>query len=207
MKRLAMVFVVLMALGVCAQADAFVLVYNAFGFVQAVDTASNDQDLKMVNGYIVLNINETDGTADESSVVLFGRVGWRNRVFTVTDDAVVFTPFGNFVTLAADTGAGSKIILTGRLRSRNVGLAARVAAATVLDGAITFEEAQLFDLEESLVGAGAMQAILNNFLTRNANVSANTVDEVVDAILTNLEARGFQELVEEEDPEDPPVPN
>jgi hypothetical protein len=200
MKKSVLVCVMLAALGISAQAYGYVLVYNVFGMVQAVDTADNSRDLKTVNGFIVLNVNETDGTVDESSVVLYGREGWRNRIFTVTDDAVVLTPYGNSIVLMVDTGMGNEIIMTGRARNTNIGLAGRTSAAPTLEGGMSLVGGQLFDLNEWLVGAGAMQAMLNNWLTRNANQTAITVDEAVDSILTNLESRGFVQLVDEVEP-------
>jgi len=202
MKKLILVSVMLVVMSISARAYGFVAVYNAFGILQAIDTATDSRDLKIVNGFIVLDINEAEGTAVESSVVLFGREGWQSRIFTVSPDAADLATFGNFVTLTIDTGTGNTIILTGRTVSRNVGLSARVLAAVYLDGGIMLEDGQLFNPDETLVGAGAMEAILNNSLTRNANRTALTVAEVVDAIIAKLEARGFVQLAGEVSPPD-----
>jgi hypothetical protein len=204
MKKLLVAGLMMAVLGITAQANAYVLVYTLLGNVQAVDIAANDQVTQMLNGYIVLNVNEADGTVDDSSMVLFGREGWRNRYYSIDDYAVNFTTYGNYVTLVAGNGQGNIIILTGRLRSTNVGAAARQQAATNLNGAMTLEYGQLFDFNASLTGAGAMQATLNNWLTRSVNSSGGTVDDVLDSIISNLESRGFQLIG---DQEEPPMPS
>ncbi|MGA2094051.1 MAG: hypothetical protein ABSH16_11710 [Sedimentisphaerales bacterium] len=203
MKKLLMVGLMMVVLGITAQANAYVLVYNLFGMVQAVDTAANGQVTQLLSGYIVLNINETDGTVDDSSIILYGRQGWRSRFYTVADDIVNFTTYGNFVTLIADNGQGDRIILTGRLRGANIGASARQRVADPLSGAMTLQNGQLFDANASLTGAGAMQANLNTWLTRNANSSATAFGDVVNSIISNLESRGFQPVEESE----PPVPS
>jgi hypothetical protein len=204
MKKLLVAGLMTAVLSITAQANAYVLVYNLFGNVQAVDTAANDQVTQLLSGYIVMNINETDGIVDDSSVILYGRQDWRNRFYTIDDNIVSFTTYGNYVTLVAGNGQGNLIILTGRIRSANIGAATRQQAATNLSGAMTLEYGQLFDVDALLTGGGDMQAMLNNWLTRNANSSGNTIDEVVDSILSNLESRGFQQAG---DQEEIPLPN
>ncbi len=201
MKRLAAVCVVLLVLGLSAQAYGYVLVYNLYGMVQTVDTAANDGDMKVVLGYMVLDVDAVSGTAEESSVVLYGRQG-RNRIYTINDNIVNLAKYGNCVTVMAETGFGGSFILTGRV-TRGNGLAERLGAAGSLTGAMSLQWGVLFDPNESLVGAGAMQAMLNNPMTRTANSSPDRFAETVDSIIANLEASGYQELVEEE-PEEPP---
>lgn len=209
MKRLRALCVMLLVLGLSAQAYGNVLVYDLFGAVQTVDTAANNGDTKVVLGYLVMDVNEVSGTADESSVVLYGSAGRRNRVYTVYDDVVNLAKYGNFVAVMIDTGTGNSIILTGRIRALNIGsrrAPLRLEAASALSGAISLQWGQLFVLSESLIGAGAMQASLNNQLTRTAYSSPDGVAETVDSILTNLEARGYHELAEDEEPTIPDEP-
>ena len=195
----------LLVSGLGAQSYGAVLVYNMFGMVQTVDTAANDGDTQMVNGFLVMDVNEETGAAEASSLVLYGRAGWQNKVYTIYDDVVSLTEYGNFVAVTIDTGNGDSIILTGRIRTRGRGneLAASLGAASSLSGAMSLQEGRLFEVNESLVGAGAMQASLNNRMTRTANVSPDLFGETVDSIIANLEARGFQVLMEEE----PQMPN
>jgi hypothetical protein len=202
MKRLAAVCVVLLVLGVNAQAYGYVLVYNLYGMVHTVDTAANNGDMKVVLGYMVLDVDAVSGTAEASSVVLYGRQG-RNRVYTVNDDIVNYAKYGSYITVMMDTGLGKSFILTGRI-TRSTGLAEKLGAAGSFTGAMSLQWGQLYDPNESLVGAGAMQAMLNNPMTRNANSSPDRFDETVDSIIANLEASGYQELAEEEPDEPPP---
>jgi hypothetical protein len=200
MKKLLMIGLVMAVLGISAQANAYVLVYNLFGTVQAVDTAANGQVTQFLNGYIVMNINDTEGTVDGSSVILYGRQGWNNKFYTIDDDIVNFTAYGNFVTLIVDDGLSNRIVLTGRLRNANVGAATREKVADPLSGAMTLQNGQIFNLDQSLIGAGAMQAILNGRLTRSVNTSGTAFDDVVNSILSNLESRGFQWVDNQADP-------
>jgi len=48
MKKLLAAFVMLLVLWIGSQASAGILVYNLFGSVQTVDTASDDGDTKTV---------------------------------------------------------------------------------------------------------------------------------------------------------------
>jgi hypothetical protein len=193
----------LLVLWISAQAYGNVLVYNLYGVVQTVDTAANDGDTKVVMGYMVMDVNETSGTADESSVVLYGSAGWRNRVYVIYDDVVNFAKYGSHVAVMIDTGTGNSIILTGRIRTVNIGprrQPLRLEAANSLSGAMSLQWGTLFDLDELLVGAGAMQASLNEQLTRTAITSAAGLDATADAILANLEARGYQYLAADDEP-------
>jgi hypothetical protein len=204
MKKLLVAGLMTAVLSITAQANAYVLVYSLFGNVQAVDTAANDQVTQMLSGYIVLNVNDADGIVDDSSIILYGRQGWQNRFYTIDDDIVSFTTYGNYAVLIAGNGQGNIIILTGQLRSSNIGSATRQQVATNLSGAMTLEYGQLFDANELLTGGGAMRATLNSWLTRSANYSDAGFDDLVDSILSYLESRGFQQT---EDQEDVPLPN
>ncbi len=203
MKKLLVAGLMTAVLSITAQANAYVLVYNLFGNVQAVDTAANEQVTQLLSGYIVMNINETDGTVDDSSVILYGRQGWRNRYYTIDDNIVSFSTYGDYVTLVADNGQGNLIILTGRLRGTNISASTRQQVAGSLSGAMTLQDGQLFDANALLTGAGAVQATLNNLFTRSANASGDTLDDVLDSIISNLEWRGFQQAGDEAEP---PVP-
>jgi hypothetical protein len=199
MKRLAAFLVVLAALSLCAQTYGYVLVYNLFGMVEAVDTLAEDRDVKFVNGFIVMEFNEAEGIAEESCLVLFGRED-RNRLYSAYDNPVNLAVYGNYVTSIIEAGAGNTIVMTGRMRARNVGNPQRENAATILNGAMTLQWGELFDLEESLVGAGSMQATLNDWLTRNANSTGAEVGDMVYSILETLEARGYEPVEEEDEP-------
>jgi len=138
-----------------------------------------------------MDVNDVTGAADESSVVLYGR---RNRIYVVYDNVVNLAKYGNFVAVTIDTGTANTIILTGRIRTVNVGprrQPLRIAAAASLAGAMSLQAGQLFDPDELLVGAGAMQAVLNNLLTRTAYSSPDGLNETLDTVLTNLEERAI----------------
>jgi hypothetical protein len=205
MKRLAAVCVVLLVLGVSAQAYGYVLVYNLYGAVHTVDTAADQSNLKIVVGYMVLDVDTVTGTAEASSVIFYGGQR-RGGVYTVNDDIVNLAKYGSYVTVMMDTGLGNSFVLTGRISTRGNGLAERLGEAGSLIGAMSLKWAMLFDPNESLVGAGAMQAMLNNPMTRTANSSADRFAQTVDSIIANLEAMGYQELAEEEPPPGEPLP-
>jgi hypothetical protein len=168
--------------------------------VQAVDTLAEDSETKFVNGFLVMEFNEADGIAEESCLVLFGREGRNTRLYTVYDNTVNLAVYGNYATAIIEAGTGSTIVMTGRMRARNVGNPQRENAATILNGAMTLQWGQLFDIEESLIGSGSMQATLNDWLTRNANSTGAEVGDMVYSIIETLEARGYEPVVEEEEP-------
>jgi len=205
MKKLLVAGLMIAVLSITAQANAYVLVYNLFGNVQAVDTAANDQVTQWLSGYIVLNVNDADGIVDDSSVILYGRQGRQDRFYAIDDDIVSLTTYGKYAVLVAGNGQGNVIILTGRLRSSNIGDATRQQVAASLSGAMTMEYGQLFDTNELLTGGGTMRATLNRWLTRSANSSDTVFDDLVDSILSYLESRGYQQPEDQEVP--PPLPN
>lgn len=210
MKRLAALWVILFVLGLSTGAYGDVLVYNLYGVAQTVDTVSNDGDTKVIRGYMVLDVNEESSSADASYVVFYGRNG-RSRIYTFYEDIVVLTKYGNYLSVMMDTGTGNSVILTGRIGTVRIGprrQRLRLNAANSLSGAISLQWSTLFDLDESLVGAGALRAYLNQQLTRNVYASPDGLEEAVDDVLANLEARGYQYLSPDDegppDDEEPP---
>ena len=205
MKRLVMLCVMAAVLGVCSQSYGYVLVYDVWGQVQAVNTEANAIDRTMVRGSLVVDINETQGVATAGELVLFNRV-WRGPgVYTVSDTAGM-TIYGNSVVAVIDTNApGGKIIMTGntgRMFGRNIGLADRKNVANMLNGSIQLNGGILFDANESLVGGGNISATQDLWQTRNANMNTESVSNVVDGIITFLQSLGFTELTMIEPPDD-----
>jgi hypothetical protein len=203
-----MLCVLAAVLSVCSQSYGYVLVYNIWGQVKAVDTEANVMDRTMVRGTLVADINETQGVATAGELVLFHRDWDTNGVYTVSDK-VGITIYGNSIAVVIDTNApGGQIIMTGnvgRMWGRNIGPMDRKNVASMLDGSIHLNGGVLFDANEVLVGAGDMSAMLDFQQTRNANRNSNSVSDVVDGIISWLQARGFTELGAVD--EKPPIPD
>jgi hypothetical protein len=204
MKRLAVLCVVLMAMGMCAPSYGYVLVYDLFGMVRSVDVATNEIDRSDVRGYLAADIDEASGAVTATEVVLYGRDAGNNRVYIVTD-AVNMTMYGNNAAVVFDNGLGVSMILTGgRARQvSNIGLSQRMRIITTMEGSMHIRQSALFDTDMVLVGSGGMSAMLDSVLTRGANRAGEGIDEVVNDIASWLESRGFVDISEEE----PPVPN
>jgi hypothetical protein len=203
MKRLAVLCVVLMAMGVCAPSYGYVLVYDLFGSVRSVDVATNAIDRSNVRGFLTADIDEASGAVVATELVLFGRDAGRNRVYIVSD-AVNMTMYGNNAAVVFDDGQGVSMILTGgRARqAANIGLAQRMRIITTMDGSMHIWQSALFDTNAVLVGSGGISAMLDFSLTRGANRAGEGIDDVVNDITTWLAARGFADITDE-----PPVPN
>jgi len=204
MKRAAVVCALLLLLGFGTQAYGYVLVYRLYGTVQTVDTVSEDGDSKYLNGYMVLNIDDETGACEESSVILYARERWTDRVYTIFNDFIELKTYGDYATVMGNTGTGNSIILTGRTSRRNMGIPRMASAARTLSGGIAFEWGQLFDPDELLVGAGALQGRLDNWSTWVSNSSDEGFYESVNSILDDLESRRYKFVGTEEPPADEP---
>jgi hypothetical protein len=207
MKRVAVLFVLMAVLGVCSQSYGTIYIYNVSGMVKAVDASSNNVGRTLVRGFFVVDMNQTEGTVTDQSFVMFGRNSDGNAVYTEAQ-AVNVTLYGNVVAVVINVqGNGDEIILTSdnvRINNRNFGLAARNRVITMLDGSMHLNGGILFDTSASLVGTGDMTAILDTLQTKNANKNGEGVSNVVDDIITRLQARGFTQLLDYGGNEPPP---
>jgi hypothetical protein len=201
MKRLAVLSVVLVVLGVCVPSYAYVLVYDVFGTVRAVDIEADDVDRTTVRGSLVVDINEDEGMAVSAELVLYGRDAGNTRVYIVTD-AVNMALYNSQGVVVMDDGQGVSMVMTGQRARRvtNIGLSQGKRVISVLDGSILIRESALFDVDRVLFGSGSMSAMINLQQTRSANRATEAVSSVVDDIIGRLEARGYTALGPEEPP-------
>jgi hypothetical protein len=204
MKRLGMLFVMLAVLGVCSQSYGYVLVYDVFGQVKAVDTVANTMNRTTVRGELVVDINEEQGIATEGTLVLYNRATRGQQGFYTVSEAVGITIYGNSVAAVMDTGwLGGQIIMTGGTKwNKNIGLLEKKSIANMMDGSINFTGGMLFDANEALVGTGTIIAILNTQQTKAANRNGDSVSVVVDDIISWLQGLRFTEFVMNE-----PIPS
>jgi hypothetical protein len=201
MKRVAVLCVLAAVLGVCSQSYGYVLVYEIWGQVNAVDTPANTMNRSMVRGVLVMDIDEAQGFATEATLLLYNRAWGGQGLYTVSD-AVGINIYGNSIAAVMDTSwMGGQIIMTGsigKMWGMNIGLANRKNVANTMDGSIHLNGGTLFDANDVLVGTGIMTARLNLQATRSANMSGNNVSAVVDEIISlRLKSRGFTEFVME----------
>jgi hypothetical protein len=204
MKRLAAVCVMLAALWVSAPTYGYVLVYDVYGMLKAVDTQTNDIDRTMIQGYLVAEVDEADNAVVGAEVVLYGRDEENNKVY-LTSEAINMALYGNNVVVVGDAGQGGSIVLTGgrmRMWQRNIGIGSRVNVANMLDGDIRVIDGSLFDLDQVLTGASGITAMLDLMQTRSANRAGDALGDVVGDIISRLETRGFVPVVGEEEPGD-----
>lgn len=188
----------LLLMGLCASSYGDVLSYNVFGVVRAVDIESDNLDRTAINGFLVVDVNETEGAITSSSLVLFGRDEDGARVYRRYDDTAYLTLAGNAEAFVIDAGQGCVIILTGNTRDRFRRHLNGINAANVLEGSIQIEWGSLLDLNQVLVGSGFLTANLNVEKTRDAALNARTVADIVDEIVQRLEQRGFVLVIAEE---------
>jgi hypothetical protein len=197
MKRLAVLCVLAAMLGVCSQSYGYVLVYDVYGQVKAIDTQTNTMTRTMVWGKLVVDMDEEQGLATAANLVLYNRNRSGQGVYTIYDSMGI-TIYGNSVAAVIDTSStGGQIIMTGgigRMFGINIGLGNRKNVASTLDGSIHFNGGILFETDQSLIGAGSMTATLNLQQTRDANRNSSSVVDMVDGIITRLQNRGFTEL-------------
>jgi len=205
MKRLAGICVMLAALAVCAPTNGYVLVYDVYGTLRAVDAGTGAMDRTMVQGYLVTEVDEAENAVVGTEVVLYGRDEDGNRVYT--DSATIDTVmYDNTVAVVGDLGQGGSIVLTGgrtRMWQRNIGIGNRVNVANMLDGDIRVIDGSLFDLDQVLTGASGITAMLDLMQTRSANRAGNALGDVVGDIISRLETRGFVPVAGEEEPSEP----
>jgi hypothetical protein len=197
MKRLAVVFVMAAVLGVCSQSYGYVLVYDVWSQVGAVDTQTNTMTNTMVWGKLAVDINDSNGLVVDANMVIFNRNRGGQGVYEIPDSIEV-TTYGNSILAVIETSAtGGRIIMTGsngRRWGRNVGLADRRNVPNMLNGSIQFDGGVLFQTGQELVGGGAMTAMLNIQQTRDANGNGSGANDVINGIITFLQGRGFTEL-------------
>jgi hypothetical protein len=206
MKRLSVVVVLAAVLAMCSQSYGYVLSYDIWGLTKAVDTTTNTMERTGIFGKLVLNIDEEQGVATEGRLILYNRLRGAG-VYTVSE-AVNAAIYGNSLAALMDTSwMGGQIIMTGNINTNrrwrvDIGLAERKNIANSMDGSIHLNGGMLFDISESLVGAGTMAATLNLQATRAANINGDSVADVADGIISWLVGKGFTELTYEE-----PIPS
>jgi hypothetical protein len=193
MKRLALIVTILLMMGVCSTSYSTVLCYNVYGLVRAVDTQADELDRTVINGFLVVDINESEGALYGSSLLLYGRDEQGAKVYRVYDDVTNMTLSGNALALVINAGEGCTIILTGNMRERRFGYPSRlnVNAANYLEGSLQIQSGMLLDLNQTLVGSGYLTAILNLDQTRNAQTNGTDVWTLSDQIIDRLESRGY----------------
>jgi hypothetical protein len=213
MKRLAAICVMLAALGMCSPTYGYVLVYDVYGTLRAVNTETNDIGRTTIQGYLVAEVDEQGNTVTGAEAVLFGRDANGDKVY-VTSDTINMTLYGNNAVVVGDVGQNGGIVLTGsrtRMWQRNIGIGSRVNVANMLDGDIRVIDGAIFDLNLTLTGSGGIAAMLDLWLTRASNNAGEGLGDVIGDIISRLEARGFAAVVGEEEPPVPiaggPMPN
>jgi len=205
MKRLAGICVMLAALAVCAPTYGYVLVYDVYGTLRAVDAVTGAIDRTMVQGYLVTEVDEAENAVVGTEAILYGRDENGNRVYTESQ-TINTVIYDNSVVVVGDIGQGGSIVLTGGrmgMWPRNIGLVNRVNAANMLDGDIRVIDGALFDLDQVLTGASGITAMLDLMQTRSANRAGDGLGDVVGDIISRLETRGFVPVVGEEAPSEP----
>ena len=85
MKRVAVVCVLAAVLGVCSQSFGYVLVYDVWTQVKAVDIQTNTMSRTMAWGKLVVDMDEEQGWATAANLVLYNRNRDGQGVYTLSD--------------------------------------------------------------------------------------------------------------------------
>jgi hypothetical protein len=191
MRTLKVLLVVLVMLAVSAPSFGYILVYNAFGRLKAVDSETETLVGVAMRGYLIMDVNENDGDLNDVYWVGYGKDTERVKVYTVSVPDLQLTVSGKYQTVYMNVDDGWFVTTIGRRSNKNIGLVDRQSVAYTMSGNLIILDSVVFDMTQLLRGAGSMVFSLSSSKTQAANAAADAVDDVLDDILTLLEDAGY----------------
>ncbi|MGA2092506.1 MAG: hypothetical protein ABSH16_03735 [Sedimentisphaerales bacterium] len=192
MKTLKVWVIVIVMLAVSVPSFGYILVYNTFGRIRAVDSITNTLAGVMLRGYLVLDINDNNAVVDDFDWICYGKDGEGDKVYMYnTPDDLQIEVDGRYETLYIDVPSGWQATLFGRITNRNIGLGSKQAIAYTMSGNLILLDSFVFD-DQTLRGGGSMSMTLNSTQTINANADANDVAGVTNTIEAALGVLGYQ---------------
>ncbi|MGA2680104.1 MAG: hypothetical protein ABSF37_12520 [Sedimentisphaerales bacterium] len=190
MKMLKVWVVVLVLLAVSTPSFGYILVYNALSRIKAIDSVANSLVGIAVRGYLILDINDTDGDVDASYWLIYGKDGDGTKVYTWAEpDQLQLSVSGKCQSVSMDTEDGWSITVVGKITNKAIGLAAgKQLIAYSMSGnlIIPMDGGVVLNDNQSLTGSGTISITLNSTKTKAANLSSEEIDDVLQAIQTSL---------------------
>jgi len=210
MKRVLTLLVVLAVLGMCAPSYGYILVYKLNSTVKVVDDTSETAMSIPVKGYLAVDLSDEDESLNDATMVFYGKDGSDNKIYFMQElntdgfdmdwSLIGISDYiGVDVWNSNESPFDYEIILTGVQNNKNVGFGNgtldRRTAPNILKGTMVSWWGAIFDIDQELFGSGDAAMVFDFSLTKAANQSEATVDDVIDEIVGGLEDKGYEELV------------
>jgi hypothetical protein len=189
MKKLAMLLVMLAVL--CVPSYGYILVYNMSGSYKTLDTDANALYSSSFKGYLVMDVNDANGTIEQSTAIFYGKNFGGGKVFTTINDVVYacgqYGQYMNIELFIDDHGFDT--VMIGKVKTMDVGGSLYTGVGTSLKGGLLFyEDGYLLDDSQYLTGSGTSSLSLNTSRTKAANLNGDTFSSIISeyqALLTN----------------------
>ena len=191
MKALKVLLVVLAMLAVTAPSFGYILVYNAFGRIKAVDSETDTLVGVAMRGYLIMDINDADGEVNDIYWLTYGKDSEGTKVYTLSVPDLQLSVNGKYQTIYMNIDEGWFVTVLGKQAAKNIGLADRELVAYTMSGNFIIYDSVVFDLTQLLRGAGTMVVTLNSTKTQAANAAPDAIDDVLDDVITVLVAAGY----------------
>jgi hypothetical protein len=191
MKTLKVLVVLLAMLAISAPSFGYILVYNAFGRLKSVDSEADRLVGVAMRGYLIIDINDTDGDVNDTYWVTYGKDSEGTKVSTLSVPDFQLEVNGKYQTIYMNIDEGWYVTVLGKTSSKSIGMADRTTVAYTMSGNFIILDSVVFDMTQLLRGAGTMVITLNSTKTRTANTAADAIDDVLDDILTELDDAGY----------------
>jgi hypothetical protein len=204
MKKLLTMFVMLLVWGVCAPSYGYILIYNVNGSFHGFDATENKAKSVAINGFLFLDMNDTNQMLAEAQLLLLGKDNDHNKVFFVEtfsgDAGIDWDVRGDFITLDLfDRQApfNYEFKLTSKISSKNVGFGnnAKKEIARGLSGDIVSWEGIIFDLDQSLFGSGDVSMSFYAEGTKNFNKRGTAIDDIVEEFRNYYIDNHYREMI------------
>jgi hypothetical protein len=189
MRTLKVLIVVLAMLAISAPSFGYILVYNAYARLKAVDSDSNALVGKALKGYLI--IDETnDGEVNDVAWIAYGKDSEGSKTYTFSVPYIELQVDGKYQTVYMDIDEGWFVTAIGRMSSKNIGFADRMLVAYTMSGNFIIYDGIVFDIVQ-MRGSGNMVITLNSTRTKAANTDGDTIDDVIDDITADLLSLGY----------------
>ena len=191
MRTLKVLLVVVAMLAVSAPSFGYILVYNAFGRLKAVDSETDTLVGIAMRGYLIMDVNENDGDLNDVYWIGYGKDGDGAKVYTVSVPDLQLNVNGKYQTVYMNVDEGWFVTTLGRISNKNIGLADRQPVAYTMSGNLIILDSVVFDMTQLLRGSGSMVISLSSSKSQAANTAHDEIDDVLDNLLTLLETAGY----------------
>jgi hypothetical protein len=191
MNKLRVWILVLVMLSVSAPSFGYVLVYKTYGRLKAVNSEANSLAGVPIRGYLIMDLNETNGEVNDVYWVTYGKDTEGTKVYTLSVPDLQLQVCGRYQSVYMNIDEGWFVTIIGRQTYKNVGLAESKPLAFTMSGSFIVYDSIAFDMTQLLRGSGTMVTTLSSTMTQASNQATKTVDDVLNDVITLLEAAGY----------------